>query len=128
MKQLNEQFRRMQYLAGIITESQLNEASDEELKKNIENLKDNDLHWSKDEENGLSLAYAGSDFDEELLLKQILNLIKKVNPNADLEKKKLSFSRDFAQFHDDLYTASIRSFSVARGLKDYFTDNLQIFK
>ena len=118
----------MQKLAGIITESQLNEVGDEDLEKNIDNLKDSDIGWSKDEENGLSISYNWDDVDEKLLLTQILNLIKKVNPNADLEKKKLSFSRDFAQFNDKLYSASQKSFSAARGLKDYFEDNLEIFR
>ena len=125
---LSEEFRRMQELAGIITESQLNEVGDEDLEKNIDNLKDSDIGWSQDEKNGLSISYNWDDVDEKLLLTQILNLIKKVNPNADLEKKKLSFSRDFAQFNDKLYSASQKSFSAAQGLKDYFEDNLEIFR
>ena len=123
-KQLNEEFKRMQQLAGIITEN----ISDSELEKNINNLTPKDIHWSKDPENGLNIAYNFDDVDEELLITQLLNLIKKVNPNTDLEKKKLSFSRDFAQFNDKLYSASQRSFSVEDGLKDYFKDNLSIFK
>jgi hypothetical protein len=53
MKQLNEQFRRMQYLAGIITESQLNELRSMngiqswvfnfQITHLIENLKKNDI-------------------------------------------------------------------------------------
>ena len=123
-KQLNEEFKRMQQLAGIITEN----TSDNELEKNINNLTAKDLHWSKDPENGLNISYNFDDVDEELLITQLLNLIKKINPNIDLEKKKLSFSRDFAQFNDKLYSASQRSFSVEDGLKDYFKDNLSIFK
>ena len=123
-KQLNEEFKRMQQLAGIITEN----TSDNELEKNINNLTAKDLHWSKDPKNGLNISYNFDDVDEELLITQLLNLIKKINPNIDLEKKKLSFSRDFAQFNDKLYSASQRSFSVEDGLKDYFKDNLSIFK
>jgi hypothetical protein len=123
-KQLNEEFKRMQQLAGIITEN----TSDNELEKNINNLTAKDLHWSKDPENGLNISYNFDDVDEELLITQLLNLIKKINPNVDLEKKKLSFSRDFAQFNDKLYSASQRSFSVENGLKNYFKDNLSIFK
>jgi hypothetical protein len=123
-KQLNEEFKRMQQLAGIITEN----TSDNELEKNINNLTAKDLHWSKDPENGLNISYNFDDVDEELLITQLLNLIKKINPNVDLEKKKLSFSRDFAQFNDKLYSASQRSFSVEDGLKNYFKDNLSIFK
>jgi hypothetical protein len=127
---ISKEFERMQKLAGIITESQLNEVGDEDLKKNIDNLKDSDIHWSKDEENGLSISYNWDDVDEKLLLTQILNLIKKVNPNADLEKKKqsLSGSNILAQLSDKLYAASQKSFSSARGLKDYFEDNLEIFR
>jgi hypothetical protein len=123
-KQLNKEFKRMQQLAGIITEN----TSDNELEKNINNLTAKDLHWSKDPENGLNISYNFDDVDEELLITQLLNLIKKINPNADLEKKKLSFSRDFAQFNDELYSASQKSFSAEDGLKNYFKDNLSIFK
>ena len=122
-EQLSEQFIRMQKLAGIITEN----TSDDELEKNIDNLTSKDLGWSKDPENGLNIYYDFDDVDEELLITQLLNLIKKINPNADLEKKKLSFSRDFAQFNDKLYSASQKSFSVESGLKNYFKDNLYIF-
>ena len=128
-KQLNEEFKRMQQLAGIITENISTEnISDDELKERINNLTPKDIHWSKDPENGLDIAYDFDDVDEKLLITQLLNLIKKVNPNTDLEKKKLSFSRDFAQFNDKLYSASQKSFSAENGLKDYFKDNLYIFK
>ena len=40
---ISKEFERMQKLAGIITESQLNEVGDEDLKKNIDNLKDSDV-------------------------------------------------------------------------------------
>jgi len=124
MKELINEAKRMQQLAGIITEN----ISDDELEKNINNLTSKDLQWSKDPENGLNISYNFDDVDEELLITQLLNLIKKINPNADLEKKKLSFSRDFAQFNDKLYSASQKSFSSEAGLKDYFKDNLSIFK
>jgi hypothetical protein len=124
MKELINEAKRMQQLAGIITEN----ISDEELKKNINDLTVKDLGWSKDPENGLNISYNFDDVDEELLITQLLNLIKKINPNADLEKKKLSFSRDLAEFNDKLHSASNKSFSVESGLKDYFKDNLSIFK
>jgi hypothetical protein len=121
---ISEEFKRMQKLAGIINENIL----DDELKKNINNLTSKDLHWSKDPENGLNISYDFDDVDEELLKTQLLNLIKKINPSADLEKKKLSFSRDFAQLNDKLHSASQKSFSAEKGLKDYFEDNLEMFK
>ena len=124
MKEFINEAKRMQQLAGIITEN----ISDDELEKNINNLTSKDVQWSKDPENGLNISYNFDDVDEELLITQLLNLIKKINPNADLEKKKLSFSRDFAQFNDKLYSASQKSFSPEAGLKDYFKDNLSIFK
>ena len=126
MKQpLNEEFKRMQKLAGL---NENEDISDDKLKTNINNLTSKDLGWSTDKENGLGISYNWDDVDEDLLLTQILNLIKKVNPNADLEKKKLSFSRDFAQFNDKLHSATQKSFSAEAGLKDYFKDNLNIFK
>ena len=124
MKELINEAKRMQQLAGIITEN----TSDEELEKNINDLTAKDIQWSKDPENGLNISYNFDDVDEELLITQLLNLIKKINPNADLEKKKISFKRDLAQFNDTLQTASNKSFSAEAGLKDYFKDNLSIFK
>ena len=87
MKELINEAKRMQQLAGIITEN----TSDEELEKNINDLTAKDIQWSKDPENGLNISYNFDDVDEELLITQLLNLIKKINPNADLEKKKISF-------------------------------------
>ena len=123
MKELINEAKRMQQLAGIITEN----TSDEELVKNINDLTVKDVGWSKDPENGLNVSYNFDDVDEQLLITQLLNLIKKINPNADLEKKKLSFSRDFAQFNNKLYSAAQKSFSAESGLKKFFKDNLEIF-
>ena len=124
MKELINEAKRMQQLAGIITEN----TSDEELVKNINDLTVKDVGWSKDPENGLNVSYNFDDVDEQLLITQLLNLIKKINPNADLEKKKLSFSRDLAEFNSTLERATKKSFSAEAGLKDYFKDNLSIFK
>lgn len=103
---------------------------DKDLIDNINNLDDSDLGWSKDPNKGLSIYFDWDDVDEDLLLTQLLNLIKKVNPNADLGGKKQSLmgSNILANFNAKLYSASQRSFSAIRGLKDYFEDNLQIFK
>ena len=102
--------------------------SDNDLKNNINKLKLSDL-----DSKALSYQFDWDSVDEDLLLKQILDLIKKVNPtlsDQDLEKKKKSFSGSniLAGFNDKLYNASWRSYSVERGLKDYFEDNLEIFK
>ena len=124
---LSEQFKRMQKLAGILNENEI--TSDQDLKNRINNLKDTDLHWSKDPENGLYVSYENDNV--KLLLTQFLNLIKKVNPNLGeeaLEKKKISLSRDLDGFNSKLYAATQKSFSAARGLKDFFEDNLNIFK
>ena len=98
----------------------------------IEGLEDADIGWSNNPNKGLSIAFDWDNVDEDLLLTQILNLIKKVNPNADLGKKKQSLvdtkSNILANFNSKLYSASQRSFSAFRGLKDYFIDNLEIFK
>ena len=103
---------------------------DKDLIDNINNLDDSDLGWSKDPNKGLSIYFDWDDVDEDLLLTQLLNLIKKVNPNADLGGKKQSLMgrNILANFNAKLYSASQRSFSAIRGLKDYFEDNLQIFK
>lgn len=102
--------------------------SDNDLKTNIDNLTASDL--SHDE---LSYYYDWDNVDEDLLLNQILNLIKKVNPtlsDQDLEKKKKSFSGSniLASFNEKLDQASSKSWSAERGLKNFFQDNLQIFK
>ena len=123
---ISEEFRRMQKLAGLINEN----IDDKELINKIENLEDKDLNYSKTPDNGLSIGN-WDDVDEDLLLTQILNLIKKVNPNADLEKKKQSLmgSNTLANFNNKLVSAAWKSFSAARGLKDYFIeDNLEMFK
>ena len=105
---------------------------DKTLIDTIEGLEDADIGWSNNPNKGLSIAFDWDNVDEELLLTQILNLIKKVNPNADLGKKKQSLldskSNILADFNSKLYSASQKSFSAFRGLKDYFIDNLQIFK
>jgi hypothetical protein len=76
-KQLNEEFKRMQQLAGIITEN----TSDNELEKNINNLTAKDLHWSKDPKNGLNISYNFDDVDEELLI------LKYVKPTPKIAQK-----------------------------------------
>lgn len=105
---------------------------DKSLIDAIEGLEDADIGWSNDPNKGLSIAFDWDNVDEDLLLKQILNLIKKVNPKADLVKKKQSLldnkSNILANFNSKLYSASQRSFSASRGLKDYFIDNLETFK
>jgi len=99
---------------------------DLQLKQNINNLSDNDLHWSTNPNMGLAIQY--DDVDEELLKTQLLNLIKKVNPNVDIERKREGISFRFYELSDNLYSATQKSFSVARGLKNFFEDNLQLFK
>ena len=99
---------------------------DLQLKKNIDNLSDNDLQWSTNPNIGLAIQY--DDVNEELLKTQLLNLIKKVNPNVDVERKREGISFRFNELSDNLYSATQKSFSVARGLKNFFEDNLQLFK
>jgi hypothetical protein len=99
---------------------------DLQLKKNIDNLSDNDLQWSTNPNIGLAIQY--DDVNEELLKTQLLNLIKKVNPNVDVERKREGISFRFNELSDNLYSATQKSFSDVRGLKDFFEDNLQLFK
>jgi hypothetical protein len=99
---------------------------DLQLKKNIDNLSDNDLQWSTNPNIGLAIQY--DDVNEELLKTQLLNLIKKVNPNVDVERKREGISFRFNELSDNLYSATQKSFSAVRGLKDFFEDNLQLFK
>jgi hypothetical protein len=119
---MNKEFLKMQKLAGIITEGQfkqLNEVDDNNIKKNIESLTDADIHTVS--------SYVGWKNNEAL--EGLLTLIKKVNPEADLTKKKMSLERAWEnETSEDIKNATQKSFSAARGVKDYFLDNLQIFK
>jgi hypothetical protein len=108
----------------IIKEEVNNES---QIKQNINKLSEKDLGWSTQPNIGLSIQFDWDNVDENLLQTQLLNLIKKVNPNVDLEKKKMSLSRGLYELNDRLYSASQKSFSVERGLKDFFEQNLQIF-
>ena len=112
----------MQKLAGLITENQLkqlNEVNDEELKKNIKALTDSDIHTVS--------SFAGWKNDEAL--EGLLNLIKKINPEADLEKKKMSLERAWEnETSEEIKNAAMKGFSAASSVRDYFLDNLQIFR
>jgi hypothetical protein len=119
---MNKEFLKMQKLAGLITENQfkqLNEVDEDNIKKNIESLADTDIHTVS--------SYVGWKNDEAL--EGLLALIKKVNPEADLAKKKMSLERSWEnETSEDIKNAAQKGFSAARGVKNYFLDNLQIFK
>jgi len=119
---MNREFAKMQKLAGLITENQfkqLNEVDDNSIKKNIESLTDAEVHTVS--------SYVGWKNDEAL--EGLLTLIKKVNPEADLTKKKMSLESAWEnETSEDIKNATQKSFSAADGVKAYFLDNLQIFK
>lgn len=121
-RQLNE-VKRMQQLAGLLNEYQLNEIDDKALMQGIKNLTDDDLKPIS-----LNVRFNFEDVEEEKLLDGIVRVIQKVNPDADIEKKKMSLTRDLAGTNEKLNSATQKSFSAFQGLKDYFEDNLEIFK
>ncbi len=94
--------------------------SDEILIDNIEELSDNDLEPISPSEY--------RDSGEEKVLIELLNIIKKVNPNVNIEHKKLSLKRDFGENMEKLYKSALREYSVFTGIKEYFKDNLAMFK
>ena len=122
-KQLNEEFKRMQELAGLITENEI-DIDDKTLIQNISKLTEEDDIFPITR----NLPSGFSDGDEEKVMTGLLNIISKVNPGADMEKKKISLQRAFIETMEELKKACQRSWSVARGVKDYFEDNLNMFR
>ena len=96
---------------------------DTTLKNNLENLPDKDFYSIS-----MNVWYDWDDVDEEELLNGILEFIKKVNPDADLDKKKMSLMRALSETNEMLYSAMQKEFSVAYGLKKFFLNNLNILK
>jgi hypothetical protein len=118
MKQQINGIHRMQQLAGIITESQLNEIDDNQLIENIENLTEKEIH-------AVTMHVGGED---DKALEGLLSIIKKVNPQADLEKKKMSLERAWNETSEDIRKTAMKGWSAASSVRKYFLDNLQIFR
>jgi len=104
--------------------NQETKSADDILIDNINDLEDEDIYsWSRLIPH--EPYYKG---DEEKVMNGLLDVIKKVNPNADFEKKKMSLSRAFDETCENLRNASQKSFSAARGIKDFFEENLSMFR
>lgn len=93
------------------------------IEQSIRNLDSNDT-----KKVSMVTTYDWDDVDEDKLLDGLLQIIQKVNPQADLEKKKISLKRDLPTLNDKLFAATQKSFSAEQGLKDYFKDNIEMFK
>ena len=96
---------------------------DKTLIQNIDKLTEDDIFVIT-----RNLPTEFSDGDEEEVMTGLLDIISKVNPGADIEKKKMSLQRALPETMERLKKASWSSFSVARGVKDYFEDNLDMFR
>jgi hypothetical protein len=110
-------------IKSIIKEEMGNEPlTDEELIDRINNLEDRDLNKIT-----YNVRYDWNDVDEDKLMEGILHIISIVNPNADLEKNRMSLNRGLSELNDRLFRATQKTFSAYRGLKNYFEDNLYMF-
>jgi hypothetical protein len=104
---------------GMETES----LTDKELIDRINNLEESCLNKIT-----YNVGYNWDDVDKDKLMEGILSVIKKVNPYADLDKKRMSLNRALSETNNRLYRAVWSSFSAYSGLTDYFKDNLYMFK
>jgi hypothetical protein len=96
------------------------EVDDKTLIDNINKLLDHDLDPispSEYRESGPKKVFA-----------ELLKIIKRVNPNANIENKKLSLQLEFNQTMETIYKAALREYSVFSGIREYFRNNLQMFK
>jgi hypothetical protein len=95
---------------------------DNELINKINNLSDKDL-----EDISMNVRYDFEDVNNEKLISGILNVFGKINPRS-VKKQRYNVEEDLFVFNYNLQRATQKSFSAARGLKDYFIDNLQMFR
>lgn len=96
---------------------------DKTLLDNIDDLLDYDIHPITSD-----LPSQYSDGNPDKVLIGLLNVIKKVNPNANIENKKISLKRAFDETMQDLNKAAWAEHTVTMGVKEYFRNNLQMFK
>jgi len=97
---------------------------DNELINKINNLENNYI---------TSITYSipseYSDYGSyEKVVDALLNVIYEVNPNVDLERKRMSLERALVELIDNLENAQRRGITAFRGVKDFLIDNLQMFK
>ncbi len=101
---------------------------DNELINKINNLEDGYI---------TSITYSipseYSDYgSDEKFVDAVLNVIYKVSPNVDLERKRMSLSRSLVEFIENLESYLSRDKSrcidAIRCAKDFLIDNLQMFK
>ena len=101
---------------------------DNELINKINNLEDDYI---------TSITYSipseYSDYgSDEKFVDAVLNVIYKVSPNVDLERKRMSLNRDLVEFIENLESYLSRDKSrcidAIRCAKDFLIDNLQMFK
>jgi len=110
-------------IKSIINEEMGNEPlTDEELIYRINNLEERDLNKIT-----YNVRYDWNDVDEDKLMEGILHIISIVNPDADLEKKRMSLNRGLSELNDRLFRATQKTFSAYRGVMNYFEDNLYMF-
>jgi hypothetical protein len=95
---------------------------DETLIDNIENLTNKDL-----EDISMNVRGDFEDVDKETLIAGILNVFGKINPSS-VEKQKNNVRDDLFTFNNKLVEVTWKGYSAIQSLKDYFKDNLQIFK
>jgi hypothetical protein len=107
------------------------ESIDKTLIDNINNLSDQDLDGIT------SMVTFGepSESAKKSIDNAFIEVVKKVNPNANPEVAKtnllntnLSKYSGEKDFYKTLYAATQKGFSAYKGLKDFFIDDLQIFK
>ena len=80
---------------------------------------------------GINSEYSDYGSDEKVV-DAVLNVIYKVNPNVDLERKRMSLNRALVELIENLESYLSRDKSrcidAIRCVKDYLIDNLQMFK
>jgi hypothetical protein len=102
---------------------------EESFKEKINKLEDKDL-----QDISMNVSFNEEDTDKQKVDTAFSKILKKINPDISLDDAKNKvISTNLAldnnkSFYKTLYAAAQRSYSVERGLKDYFIDNPEIFK
>ena len=95
----------------------------------VSKLEDKDL-----QDISMNVSFNEEDTDKQKVDTAFSKILKKINPDISLDDAKNKvISTNLAldnnkSFYKTLYAAAQRSYSVERGLKDYFIDNPEIFK
>ena len=101
------------------TSNELPKSNQKTLEEKIKDLTDKEIHT----------VTMNVGLKNKEALEAMLNLIKKVNPEVDIEKKKMSLERSWEnETSEEIKQKAMLGISAASSIRNWFLDNLQIFK